>query len=517
MLARSAPSAGKRPARGFIQVSTPVGRTAALVLLVLAWAGPLRAAIITVNTADDLYPADDGTCSLREAVTAANDDAPSGLTPGECSAGSGADEIQFALPSLPAIIGLNIGHLVVTEDLTITGPGSTDLRIEAQGLSRHFVLWEEDPLHPRTYTLRGLTLTGGWGVAEYEGWGLEDAGAIAVHFADLSLDDVVFEDNLSNDAGGAIYFNGVGSSLTIERCTFRRNKVVNQYLIGAGGAIAVNGGNAVIRESTFEANEAQPDDPDFAFSDGNGGAVYIWSTASLTVERSTFVGNIARGSGGAIAISLLGAGGSYDIPTTITSSTFTANEADTDGDGTDSGGALKVWDSISDTTLVNSIVAGNLDHSTTDTAPDLAADAAAASITILSGGHNLIGIRKGSAAASFPAGQPNASDDWVGTNPSPLDAGLLPLGDNGGPTPTIALDIGTSPAIDRGSCPGEPHDQRGYVDATSGTRSVDDPAVTDADDGCDIGAYEAHGDPPSTLQVDGFESGRFSAWDAHTS
>jgi len=75
--------------------------------------------------------------------------------------------------------------------------------------------------------------------------------------------------------------------------------------------------------------------------------------------------------------------------------------------------------------------------------------------------------------------------------------------------------LGTSPAIDRGSCPSEPHDQRGYVDASSGARPVDDNAVTDADDGCDIGAYEAHGDPPSTLQVDGFESGLLSAWDAH--
>ena len=57
----------------------------------------------------------------------------------------------------------------------------------------------------------------------------------------------------------------------------------------------------------------------------------------------------------------------------------------------------------------------------------------------------------------------------------------------------------------------------GSLDAVTGGRPVDDPDVGDADDGCDIGAYEAHGDPPGTLQVDGFEGGQLAAWDAHES
>src|SRR4029079_19622071 len=82
------PAAGNGPAGRFILVSTPVARAAALVLLAFVWAAPLRAVVITVNTTDDLSPADDGTCSLREAVTAANDDTGSGVTPGECAAGA---------------------------------------------------------------------------------------------------------------------------------------------------------------------------------------------------------------------------------------------------------------------------------------------------------------------------------------------------------------------------------------------------------------------------------------------
>src|SRR4029079_16887991 len=113
-----------------------------------------------------------------------------------------------------------------TDDLTITGPGAASLRIEGQGLSRLFVLWEETPLAPSSYTLHGLTLSGGWGVSPYDSgttiWGANDGGALAIHFAAATLRDLVLETNLAQDAGGAIYYNGV-ESLTIERCTFRSN------------------------------------------------------------------------------------------------------------------------------------------------------------------------------------------------------------------------------------------------------------------------------------------------------
>lgn len=54
------------------------------------------AATITVNSKADTQ-ADDGECTLREAITAANTDTASGATPGECIAGSGADTIEFAI------------------------------------------------------------------------------------------------------------------------------------------------------------------------------------------------------------------------------------------------------------------------------------------------------------------------------------------------------------------------------------------------------------------------------------
>ena len=52
---------------------------------------------ITVNSNADTVPADDGVCTLREAIVASNTDTTSGATPGECLAGSGSDVINFAI------------------------------------------------------------------------------------------------------------------------------------------------------------------------------------------------------------------------------------------------------------------------------------------------------------------------------------------------------------------------------------------------------------------------------------
>jgi len=56
------------------------------------------AATITVNSTSDAV-ANDGKCTLREAITAANSDTASGGAVGECAAGSGADAIHFNIPA----------------------------------------------------------------------------------------------------------------------------------------------------------------------------------------------------------------------------------------------------------------------------------------------------------------------------------------------------------------------------------------------------------------------------------
>jgi CSLREA domain-containing protein len=78
-------------------------------LLVAAVAGsgrPASAVTLTVNTAVDA-DAGDGSCSLREAILAANTD----TAYRECPAGAGADRIVFDL-ALPAAIDLSSDLLV---------------------------------------------------------------------------------------------------------------------------------------------------------------------------------------------------------------------------------------------------------------------------------------------------------------------------------------------------------------------------------------------------------------------
>ena len=99
-------------------------------------------AVITVNSLLDNYDPDapslDGSVTLREAILAANADAAVGDAP----AGNGADELQFD-PSLfaagPATIDAAFraslaSAFVISDDLTITGPGANLLTIDVSGL-----------------------------------------------------------------------------------------------------------------------------------------------------------------------------------------------------------------------------------------------------------------------------------------------------------------------------------------------------------------------------------------------
>ena len=104
--------------------------------------------------------------------------------------------------------------------------------------------------------------------------------------------------------------------------------------------------------------------------------------------------------------------------------------------------------------LSNTIVAGNINAG----APDLRSNSG----TFTTSGYNLIGDNS-TVTATFPAGIPNGNNDYAGTNATPLNAALLVLGGNGGPTPTHAL-LACSPAVNAGTNVGAPAtDQRGVA------------------------------------------------------
>ena len=86
------------------------------IVLSLFISASVNASIITVNSLGDAQ-ADDGSCTLREAIVAANTDTASGITGVECAAGAGDDVIAFdvagtiqpasALPQISSTVHIN--------------------------------------------------------------------------------------------------------------------------------------------------------------------------------------------------------------------------------------------------------------------------------------------------------------------------------------------------------------------------------------------------------------------------
>ena len=111
-----------------IRAFRSLGRLACSGILLLA-ASSARAATITVNSMADVA-ANDGQCTLREAITAANTNTVSGALPGECGAGAaGLDTIAFNIAGAGVhTIAVLTPLPTITEAVTIDGytqPGSS--------------------------------------------------------------------------------------------------------------------------------------------------------------------------------------------------------------------------------------------------------------------------------------------------------------------------------------------------------------------------------------------------------
>jgi len=261
--------------------------------------------------------------------------------------------------------------------------------------------------------------------------------------------------------------------------TISNLQITNGFSSGAGGGVGVeSGGNLTINNCLIDGNVAE-----------SAGGVFVDSGAIVTIRNSTISGNVSFVEGGGVSVR----GGNL----TMTNSTVSGNEAPR-------GGGVSVENGTA--TILNSTISGNStgDSSTSNVgglrvislAPQFAnvmlkntivasnSDSFAPSGVarfdvsgpINSQGTNLIGINDGS-VASFPAGNPNANGDFVGTSGMPLNALLSSLANNGGTTQTLALLAG-SPAIDAGNNTGAPAtDQRG--------------AARPVGAAVDIGAFEA--------------------------
>jgi predicted outer membrane repeat protein len=417
---------------------------AAAVVMVLA-VQPVHAATFSVTNTND-----SGAGSLRQAVLDAN-------------AAPGPDAIDFAVTGT---ITLTSGQLEITDDLTIAGPGASNLTISGNNASRVFQV-----VGGTIVVLEDLTVANGNPPGD-NGGGIRNFGTLAVT-------NTVVSNNFAaapSGAGGGGILNWSGT-LTVTNSTFSGNSVGSS----AGGAISnIDGGTLTVTDSTFTGNSVccnggaifsfkgavTVTDSTFSGNSANsGGALYnvgFLTVSTMSVSNSTFSGNVANFGGGIATTS--------DGSTTVTNSTFSGNTGGNGGAIGDFGGS---------TTITNSTLSGN-------------------SATNGGGLYTNYGtlVVRNSIVANSPSGgncfgDPNPIVDQGGNLQHPgttcgatiasADPLLDPAGlqDNGGPTKTIALQPG-SPAIDAAvasNCP--PTDQRG-VSRPQGA-------------GCDVGAFEREG------------------------
>ncbi len=225
------------------------------------------AATITVNTNLDTA-ADDGVCTLREAITAANTDTASGANPGECIAGDGSDTVQFGISgsgvkTIQVLSGLpDITSSIEIDGYTQTGAAvntnpapqgvNTVLTIELDG-SSCVGTCDIDVIGADTVTVTGLSIHSFIGTAKG-----------AIHVEDSN--NVVIEGNyIGVDAAGLAAGNNlegvdaregttnirIGGSSAAQRNVISNNSALT---LGADNILISDDGNNTTSGITIAGN-----------------------------------------------------------------------------------------------------------------------------------------------------------------------------------------------------------------------------------------------------------------------
>jgi hypothetical protein len=268
--------------------------------------------------------ADSGAGSLRAAITSANTN-------------PGADVINFA-GGLSGTITLTGGQLSITDPLTIIGPGAHRLAVSGNDASRVFRVAGS----AGAVTLAHLTITHGraQGVelpASEASGTAAPGGGIFNAAAHLTLRNLVFSRNQSIGGLGGALWNDLGATATVTDCLFADNQVIGVIdlvipgsTLGEGGAID-NFGTLTVTRSTFLGNQAHSGRGG-EFSNALGGALN--NAGVLTLSHSIFLDNQALVDADATGLGGYAAGGALNsfafFPTTsntVTHTLFSRNSA----------------------------------------------------------------------------------------------------------------------------------------------------------------------------------------------
>ena len=341
-------------------------------------------------------------CSLREAMSSANDTAENNTITFDADAFSTAQTIV-----------LNGTQLWFNVNSATSIDASSTAGVTIDGNNQSVVFYID---YNAITALKGLTITRG-GSAGSNSNNYDGGGGIS-NQGTLTLSNSTITGNSSNSYGGYYDAGGIFNqgTMTIDNSTITGNSSNSHY----GGGIS-NRGTLTINRSTI-ANNSSGYLGGGIFNQGtltmgnstisNNSAPYgagIFNNSTLTLNNSTIANNTSSNIGGAIYSS---------GQVTIVDSTIAGNSA-----GSSSGGLY----SYSSLAISNSIVAGN-------TAPNA----------------NNVSI---DGSSTFDV------SDYPG-NVIDVDPLLGPLQDNGGPTLTM-LPLEGSPAIDQGNAAPDALDQRG--------------------------------------------------------
>ncbi len=362
--------------------------------------GQSYAATIAVDSTVDVL-AIDGSCTLREAVVAANTNSAVDT----CAAGDVMPTVdvidlpaglyQMAIaPVLPD--DAEHGDLDLVEDVIVQGQGKELSIIDGGGLDRIFEVQSGVTAVVNDVAIQHGAATGGGGVSH-------SGVRLTLNRCRIASN---FNDGSTGSAGGGI------RNLPGAQVELYDSEVVGNISDGASGGIS-NQGFAVVERSTISGNQA---------TTGAGGVAV---DGALTLRNSTISGNSAGTHGGGVHVG-------PNATVSIDSSTITGNTA-----GSGYGGGIFNYPQA----LVysrHSIIAENL-------------AGGECYLPITSNGGNVEG--PGSSCGFV------AADDLTAV--SPEDLGLAPLYDMGGPTQTHALYV-ASVAVDRtaGACSQVVVDQR---------------------------------------------------------
>ncbi len=287
----------------------------------------------------------DGDCSLREALQAANTNA----LVDACLAGNAilTDTITFDVA----------GIITVTSQLSVTtgGPLIIDGRdvITTSGNKTTRVWWVDSG---SLLTLKRLVVANGY-LANDSGAGLYNNGGY------LTIDQVAFVGNRFTISDSLHYYGGgiysAGGTLDVVDSRFEDNGSVDKYSHG-GGIANINTTGQILR-TTFQNNSSASCMQGIPCTHPGGGG-YYQSYSSVTIQESIFISNTAT----------YGGGGVYNRwgPLTIINSSFSGNSG-AFGGGMTNGGEVTVSNSTflgnsgsgiynwGDITISNSTFLGN--------------------------------------------------------------------------------------------------------------------------------------------------------------